>query len=579
MGRKEDNAKKAVELMKDQTLIRNLGTAAHIDHGKTTFSDNLIAGAGMMSADNAGSQRVLDYDEQEAARGITINAASAAMVVPYRNPKHDNAVEHYLVNLIDTPGHVDFGGDVTRAMRALDGVYILCCAVEGIMPQTETVIRQALKERVKPMLFINKVDRAIVEQQLTPQMMIEKFSKIITAFNQKIMDILPAPLNKQWQVSLQDGTVALGSAYNNWAVSIPYLSRPEVTKRALELAPELADKLNGKPFNLNTVFDLCAQEGGQDKLAKIIPIADVVLEMAINHIQNPVDSQKIRIPTIWHGDLNTKIGKDMLACDPKGDVALMINKIIMDKQAGEIAIGRLFSGTVKKGDTLYISGVQAAQRVQGVYLMVGADRIAVAECKAGNIVALTGLKDAIAGSTVSTLKDMATVCADFRRESGVPFASFFNGLRPAEFQKTPLASERFTWSWSTDNPPCLSCAVKSRYALDIRQPSVVPNGLHVAALTKEAAKKLPEDIDFARIAMKFNITETAALAAYIPALRSAVQFAMLNKSAGYAAAQFSSTPNQKGGSSLAQLYRQAQTVASAVEALMAEIKRLDPTVG
>ena len=169
MGRKEDNAKKAVELMKDQTLIRNLGTAAHIDHGKTTFSDNLIAGAGMMSAENAGSQRVLDYDEQEAARGITINAASAAMVVPYRNPKHDNALEHYLVNLIDTPGHVDFGGDVTRAMRALDGVYILCCAVEGIMPQTETVIRQALKERVKPMLFINKVDRAIVEQQLTPR--------------------------------------------------------------------------------------------------------------------------------------------------------------------------------------------------------------------------------------------------------------------------------------------------------------------------------------------------------------------------------------------------------------------------
>ena len=406
MGRKEDNAKKAVELMKDQTLIRNLGTAAHIDHGKTTFSDNLIAGAGMMSADNAGSQRVLDYDEQEAARGITINAASAAMVVPYRNPKHGNAVEHYLVNLIDTPGHVDFGGDVTRAMRALDGVYILCCAVEGIMPQTETVIRQALKERVKPMLFINKVDRAIVEQQLTPQMMIEKFSKIITAFNQKIMDILPAPLNKQWQVSLQDGTVALGSAYNNWAVSIPYLSRPEVTKRALELAPEIADKLNGKPFNLNTVFDLCAQEGGQEKLAKIIPIADVVLEMAINHIQNPVDSQKIRIPTIWHGDLNTKIGKDMLACDPKGDVALMINKIIMDKQAGEIAIGRLFSGTVKKGDTLYISGVQAAQRVQGVYLMVGADRIAVEECKAGNIVALTGLKDAIAGSSVSSIPDM-----------------------------------------------------------------------------------------------------------------------------------------------------------------------------
>jgi elongation factor 2 len=405
MGRREDNAKKAVELMKDQSLIRNLGTAAHIDHGKTTFSDNLIAGAGMMSSETAGEQRLLDYDEQEAARGITINAASAAMVVPYRDPK-TNELKHYLVNLIDTPGHVDFGGDVTRAMRALDGVYILCCAVEGIMPQTETVIRQAMKERVRPMLFINKVDRAIVEQQLTPQMMIEKFSKIITQFNQKIMDILPAPLNKQWQVSLQDGTVALGSAYNNWAVSIPYLSRPEVNKRAMDLVPEMKDKLATKPFNLNTVFELCAMEGGQEKLAKIIPIADVALEMAINHIPNPVDAQKIRIPTIWKGDLNSDLGKQMLNCDPNGEVALMVTKIIMDKQAGEIAIGRLFSGTIKKGMTLYISGMPAPQRVQTVALMVGADRTPIEECKAGNIVAVTGLKDAIAGSTVSSLKDM-----------------------------------------------------------------------------------------------------------------------------------------------------------------------------
>ena len=102
MGRREDNAKKAVELMKHQELIRNLGTAAHIDHGKTTFSDNLIAGAGMMSSETAGEQRLLDYDEQEAARGITINAASAAMVVPYKDPKTKKE-EHYLVNLIDTP--------------------------------------------------------------------------------------------------------------------------------------------------------------------------------------------------------------------------------------------------------------------------------------------------------------------------------------------------------------------------------------------------------------------------------------------------------------------------------------------
>lgn len=113
MGRKEDNMKKAQQIMKAPEYIRNLGTAAHIDHGKTTFSDNLIAGAGMMSADLAGEQRVLDYDEQESARGITINAASASMV-------HTCEGHDYLINLIDTPGHVDFGGDVTRA----DGVAV-----------------------------------------------------------------------------------------------------------------------------------------------------------------------------------------------------------------------------------------------------------------------------------------------------------------------------------------------------------------------------------------------------------------------------------------------------------------------
>ena len=166
MGRKEDNIKKATEVMHILPQIRNLCIAAHIDHGKTTLSDNLIAGAGMMSSDLAGAARVLDFDEQESARGITINAASASMV-------HGVEGTDYLINLIDTPGHVDFGGDVTRAMRAVDGCFILACAVEGPMPQTETVVRQALKEKVKPVLFINKVDRLINELQVTPEDMME----------------------------------------------------------------------------------------------------------------------------------------------------------------------------------------------------------------------------------------------------------------------------------------------------------------------------------------------------------------------------------------------------------------------
>lgn len=124
------------KLMKEQDKIRNIAIAAHIDHGKTTFSDNLLAGAGMLSEETAGKQRVLDFHEDEATRGITIDSASVSMV-------HKVSGDDYLINLIDTPGHVDFGGDVTRAMRAVDGCIILTCAVEGVMPQTETVVRQA----------------------------------------------------------------------------------------------------------------------------------------------------------------------------------------------------------------------------------------------------------------------------------------------------------------------------------------------------------------------------------------------------------------------------------------------------
>jgi len=378
MGRKEDNIKKASVLMSKPEFIRNIGTAAHIDHGKTTFSDNLVAGAGMMSEELAGKQRFMDFDEQEAARGITINAANASMVHTYEG-------KEYLINLIDTPGHVDFGGDVTRAMRALDGVFILACAVEGTMPQTETVIRQALKERVRPMLFINKVDRMINELKVTPEAMIEKFSKIVAEVNKRIYDILPTPLNKEWQVKIEDGTVAFGSAYNNWAISAPFMKKSKIS--------------------FKDIFQYCV-DGKQKELSKKSPLHEVVLDMAIHHVPNPRDAQKYRIPTIWKGDLQSSIGKQMLACDSTGDVAMMINKIIVDPHAGEVAIGRLFSGAVKKGQTLYIAGISNPQRVQTVALSVGADRIPVEECDAGNIVAVSGLRDAIAGSTVSTLKDM-----------------------------------------------------------------------------------------------------------------------------------------------------------------------------
>ncbi len=374
MGRKEDNIKKAQAIMRTPKFIRNIGTAAHIDHGKTTLSDNLIAGAGMMSENLAGKQLMLDFDEQEQARGITINAANASMVHTY----HGN---EYLINLIDTPGHVDFGGDVTRAMRALDGCIILCCAVEGIMPQTETVIRQALKERVRPVLFINKVDRLVNELKVTQEQMQQRFVQIITEVNKRIVTQLPDDLKKKWQVSVQDGSVAFGSAFNNWAISAPYMKKSNIS--------------------FKDVYEYC-KNGDQKTLAKRSPVHEVLLDMVITHVPDPLTAQKVRIPVIWKGDQESPVGKAMMNCDKEGPTTLMVTKIIMDPHAGEVAVGRMFSGRISKGMEMYISSMPNPNRVQTVALSVGADRIPVDEVDAGNIVAISGLKDAVAGSTVST---------------------------------------------------------------------------------------------------------------------------------------------------------------------------------
>ena len=378
MGRKEDNIKRATALFKNLNHIRNIGTAAHIDHGKTTLSDNLIFGAGMMSEDLAGKQLMLDFDEQESARGITINAANASMV-------HNHKGEDYLINLIDTPGHVDFGGDVTRAMRALDGVIIVVCAVEGIMPQTETVIIQALKEKVKPVLFINKVDRLIAELQVTPEDMMQRFGKIITEVNKLISRMVPDEFKKDWTVDAQAGTVAFGSAYHNWATSIPFMAKKNV--------------------NFKQIYDFMEKEQKKE-LAQEAPLHEVLLDMIVEKLPSASVSQKYRIPHIWRGESEEKIGQSMINAEASGDTAFMVTKVVLDPHAGEIAVGRLFSGTVKKGDQLYVAGMPSANRVQSVGMFVGSDRINTEIVTAGNIIAVSGLRDAISGSTISSDKEM-----------------------------------------------------------------------------------------------------------------------------------------------------------------------------
>ena len=341
----------------------------------TTFSDNLLLGAGMISEELAGKACVMDFHEDEKERGITIDAANVSMI--HKGPNG----EPYLINLIDTPGHVDFGGDVTRAMRAIDGSVVLVDAVEGIMPQTETVIKQALRERVKPVLFINKVDRLIREVKLTPEKMQERFLKVIGDINKLIARLAPEEFKQKWQVNVQEGSVAFGSAIHKWALSFPYMQANNIS--------------------FKNVIDAYTNEK-HEELAKIAPLHRVVLNMSIRHHPNPKESQKYRVPKLWHGELESEEGKSLLNCDPNGPVVFVVTKIVIDRHAGEIAAGRLFSGTIKSGQEIYLNGAKRKVRLQQVSIYKGAQRIQIDEGKAGNVLGLVGLKDVFAGETVSS---------------------------------------------------------------------------------------------------------------------------------------------------------------------------------
>ncbi len=371
----EDTTKKVKVLMHQPEKIRNIAIAAHIDHGKTTFSDNLLAGAGMLSQELAGKQCALDFHEDEASRGITIDSANVSMV-------HKVEGNEYLINLIDTPGHVDFGGDVTRAMRAVDGCIVLVCASEGVMPQTETVLRQALKERVKPILFINKVDRLIKEIKLTPEKMQERFVKIINDVNRLIANIAEKEYKEKWQVSVTEGSVGFGSAFHNWALSVPFMKR--------------------KNISFKEVIETYEKGGeGYKELAKKAPIHEAVLNMVIKHHPDPKQAQAYRISKIWHGEESSSLGQDLISCNEKGEPVFVCTKIVIDKHAGEVAAGRLFSGTIKQGDEIYMNLAKQKVRAQQVSIYKGAQRIQMEEVIAGNIVGIVGLKGVFAGETVS----------------------------------------------------------------------------------------------------------------------------------------------------------------------------------
>jgi elongation factor 2 len=363
-----------LKISKDKDHIRDAGIIAHVDHGKTTLTDSLLAAAGFLSPSMAGTALALDYLEEEQQRQMTIKAANISLY-------YERDLGNYLINLIDTPGHVDFSGRVTRALRAIDGAVVVVDAVEEVMVQTETVTRQALEERVRPVLYVNKIDRLIKELRLSPAKIQEKLTRIIRDFNHLIEMYCEPEFKTNWKVSPQVGTVAFGSAKDRWGLT-------------LNIAQE-------KGITFSYIIDAYKNNRIED-LVKVAPLHTSVLDMITGHMPPPHVAQKYRVPRVWHGDITSEVGKAMIECDENGPAVMSVININVDKQAGVVATGRLFSGTLTEGEIVHLANARVDSRIQQVCIYMGSQREIVGSLSAGNIPALLGLPKARAGETISS---------------------------------------------------------------------------------------------------------------------------------------------------------------------------------
>jgi len=208
----------------------------------------------------------------------------------------------------------------------------------------------------------------------------ERFVKSITHVNKLITNLAEKEYGAKWQVKVDDGSVCFGSAFHNWALSMDYMKKKNISFKDIISA-----------YENDTWKDL----------SKKAPLHEVLLNAVIKHLPDPVTAQKYRILRIWHGDLESPVGRSLINCDPKGPLMFVVTKVVVDPQAGEISAGRLFSGTLHKGDSIYLNLAKSNLRAQQVYIYNGAKREVVDNVPAGNIIGIGGLKNAYPGETVS----------------------------------------------------------------------------------------------------------------------------------------------------------------------------------
>ncbi|KAK6198142.1 elongation factor [Scheffersomyces amazonensis] len=405
------------ELMDKVTNVRNMSVIAHVDHGKSTLTDSLVQRAGIISAAKAGEARFTDTRKDEQERGITIKSTAISL---YAAMGDDDVKEinqktvgnSFLINLIDSPGHVDFSSEVTAALRVTDGALVVVDCVEGVCVQTETVLRQALGERIKPVVIINKVDRALLELQVTKEDLYQSFSRTVESVN-VIISTYVDPVLGDCQVYPEKGTVAFGSGLHGWAFTVRQFAtryskkfgvdrikmmerlwgdsyfNPK-TKKWTNKDKDTDGKTLERAFNmfvLDPIFRLFAaimnfkkdeiptllekleiQLKGDEKdlegkallkvvMRKFLPAADALLEMIILHLPSPVTAQFYRADTLYEGPSDDASCNAIRNCDPKADLMLYVSKMVPTSDKGRFyAFGRVFAGTVKSGQKVRIQG-------------------------------------------------------------------------------------------------------------------------------------------------------------------------------------------------------------------------------
>eukprot|EP00211_Chloroparvula_japonica_P004810 CAMPEP_0119118214 /NCGR_PEP_ID=MMETSP1310-20130426/110_1 /TAXON_ID=464262 /ORGANISM="Genus nov. species nov., Strain RCC2339" /LENGTH=841 /DNA_ID=CAMNT_0007107553 /DNA_START=144 /DNA_END=2669 /DNA_ORIENTATION=- len=404
------------EKMEQPNNIRNMCVIAHVDHGKSTLTDSLISKAGIIADEKAGEARFTDTRADEQERCITIKSTGVSLYydLPVDESDDENKFggQGFLINLIDSPGHVDFSSEVTAALRVTDGALVVVDCVEGVCVQTETVLRQALNERVKPVLMVNKMDRVFLELQYEPEECFQTFNKVIENVNVIIATYCDELLGDV-QVNPALGTVAFGSGLHGWGFTLTRFAGMYAKKFGAKRA-RLMEKLWGdnyfdpsakkwvksstskdgkklqrawcqfvfKPIQALFTNIMNDQKAKYDKMInqlgvkltveekelvgkpllktvmrKFLPAGDALLEMIVCHLPSPVIAQKYRVENLYTGSMDDKCAQGIRNCDPDAPLMMYVSKMVPTNDKGRFyAFGRVFSGRIKTGQKVRLMG-------------------------------------------------------------------------------------------------------------------------------------------------------------------------------------------------------------------------------